>query len=193
MELGGQRASSRLNFAGRNPRLLVPALFLLILAGYEFATFQTSASLQSTFNLPSGDYYQISTTRNPSDTISGQFHETSGRPVSFFIFTSAQFAAFQVGTSLDSVYNITDSASSAISYTFKNQDTFYLVFRHGSGLLNTTETVYFQRTYTASDSLRATLAFVFLIFGALNLVLAFIKRKPKAVAPPPQPNETTSQ
>lgn len=181
-----------MDLAGRNPRLFVPALFLLVLAGYEFATFQTSASLQSTFNIPSGDYYQLSTTRSPSDSISGQFQETSGNPVSFFVLTSAQYAAFQTGTALDSVYNVSNSASSAVSYTFKTQDTFYLVFRHGSGLLNTTETVHFQRTYTTSDSFRATLAFIFLIFGALNLVLALRRRRPRSVDLPPPPSETIS-
>lgn len=182
-----------MNLTGRNTRLFVPALFLLALSVYEFATFRTTTTLQSTFNVPPGDFYQLTTTRSASDTVSGQFQETSGNPVGFYIFTSAQFAAFEKGSSLDSVYNITNSASSSIAYTFTAQDTFYLVFRHGGGLLNTTQTVYFQRTYATSDTLRASLAFIFLTFGALNLVLAFRRRRPRLPSVPPQPTGSTPQ
>ncbi len=141
---------------------------------------------QSTFNILPQELYQITVNRNPSDAVAGQFQVTTGNPVSFYIFTSAQFSAFQNGSPLDSVYNVTNSASSSFSYTFSAQDTFYLIFRHGYGLLNTTQTVHFTRTYTATNSLSQVLGYIFVAFGALNLGLATRGTKPKAVDPATQ-------
>ena len=109
--------------------------------------------------------------------MTGHFQETSGRPVSFYIQTSAQFAAFQSGTSLGYIYGVTNVPSSDVSYTFSAQGPYYLTFTHGAGLVNSTETVYFQHTYTAHDSSRLWLGLVFLPIAALDLAYAF--RRPR--------------
>jgi len=72
-------------------RFLISALFVLSLAGYNFLTYTSTTSEQSTFNLEPGLTANLVTTRTSSDVISGQFQENSGSPVSFYILSSAQF------------------------------------------------------------------------------------------------------
>jgi len=156
---------------------LASALLVLAVAGYLFATYTTTTTRQSTLNLQPGMTAELSLKNNPAESMTGHFQETSGRPVSFYIQTSAQFAAFQSGTSLGYIYGVTNAPSSDVSYTFSAQGPYYLTFTHGAGLVNSTETVYFQRTYTAHDSSRLWLGLVFLPIAALDLAYAF--RRPR--------------
>jgi hypothetical protein len=175
-----------LELEGYRLRYLVSALFILALAVYQFSIYSVSTSQQSTFDLLPGFLHELTiTTRDTSDTVSGQFQETSGHPVSFYILTSAQYAAYQSGTSFDYVYSVIDSTSSTISYTFSTQDTYSLVFRHGTGLVNTTETVYFQRTYATHNTFALTLGLIFIVLVAADVVFAFRSRKPKPSEEPP--------
>jgi hypothetical protein len=168
-------------------------LFLVALALFNFVTYTNATSQQSTFNILAGDYYYLITTRNPGDSITGVFQEGSGNLVSFYILSSAQFASFQTGTSFTSTYSIDNVASSAISYAFNTQDTYYLVFRHGTGLLNSTETVNFQRTVTIHDNFRLELGLFFLAIAAVELAVAFRPRKAPPIIPPPPPISTYLQ
>ena len=163
---------------------LISAVFLLSLALYNFVTYTSATSQQSTFNLQPTLTYEFTVTKNPSDVVSGQFQENSGSPVSFYIQSSAQFAAFQANTSFTYLYGIVEVASGSVSYTFPVQDTYYLLFRHGTGLINTTETVYFQRSYQTHSSSRLQLGLIFVIFAAVSLVFVFRRRKPKSVVGP---------
>jgi hypothetical protein len=174
-------------------RYLISALFLLGIAVFNFVTYTSMSSSQSTFNILSGQYEYIATTRNAGDSINGAFQEISGSLVSFYIQSSAQFASFQTGTFLNSMYTIHDVASGAISYSFSTQDTYYIVFRHGSGLLNSTETVNFQRTYITHDNFRLGLGIFFSAFVAVEIVIGFRPRKPPTVVPPPPPISTYIQ
>ena len=171
-------------------RFLVGGLFLVGLALFNFVTYTNSGSFQSTFNILSGDYYYLTTTRSPGDLISGVFQEASGGLVKFYIQDSAQYASFQTGASLNSMYSIENVASGAVSYAFTAQDTYYLVFRHGTGLINSTETISFQRTYTTHDNARLGLGLFFLAIAAVELVVAFRPRKTPPVIPPPPPIST---
>jgi len=78
-------------------RFLVGGLFLVGLALFNFVTYTNTSSTQSTFNILSGQYEYLATTRSPGDSISGAFQEGSGSLVSFYILSSAQFASFQTG------------------------------------------------------------------------------------------------
>ena len=165
-------------------RFLISALFVLSLAGYNFLTYTSTTSEQSTFNIQPGLTYNLVTTRVSSDVISGQFSENSGNPVSFYVLSSAQFAAFQAQTSFSYLYGVVNVASGSFSYTFPAQDTYEIVFRHGAGLVNNYETVNFQRSYQTHASSHLQLGLVFVVFGAASLVLAFRPEKPKIVATP---------
>jgi hypothetical protein len=162
-------------------RFLISALFVLSLAGYNFLTYTSTTSEQSTFNLQPGLTANLVTTRTSSDVISGQFQENSGSPVSFYILSSAQFTAFQAQTSFNYLYGIVNVASGSFSYTFPLQDTYEIVFRHGTGLINNYETVNFQRSYQTHISSHLQLGLVFLVFGAASLAVAFRPEKPKKV------------
>jgi hypothetical protein len=162
-------------------RFLISALFVLSLAGYNFLTYTSTTSEQSTFNLQPGLTANLVTTRTSSDVISGQFQENSGSPVSFYILSSAQFAAFQAQTSFNYLYGIVNIASGSFSYTFPLQDTYEIVFRHGTGLINSYETVTFQRSYQTHISSHLQLGLVFLVFGAASLAVAFRPEKSKKV------------
>ncbi len=169
-------------------RYLIGGVFLLALGLYNFATYTVALSQQSTFNILSGQYEYVATTRNPGDSVSGSFREISGTPLNFYIESSAQYASFQTGTFTGSLYSIQDAPSGSISYTFTVQDTFYLLFRHGTGLLNTTQTINFQRTYTTHDSFRLGLGILFVALAAVDFAFGFRRRKSQAsMVPLPMP------
>jgi hypothetical protein len=180
-------------------RWLVGGIFLLTLAGYNFATYTVNTSFQSTFNLPSGNYQYLTRNENSGDSVSGTFQESSRNLVSYYIMTSEQYASFQSGTSFDAVYYIQDVSSGSISYGFITQDQYYFVFRHGTGLMNTAETVSYQRTYTTHDNFHLLLGIVFSLFTAVELAIAFRPRKPAAQSVPliplgqPAPFGTSAQ
>jgi len=174
-------------------RWSVGALALIGLALFNFINYTNANSLQSTFNILSGHYEYLTTTRISGDSISGAFQESSGSLVSFYILSSAEFASFQTGASLTSVYSIENVGSSAISYAFTTQDMYYLVFRHGSSLMNSTETISFQRTYTTHGNFRLELGLFFLALAAVELVIGFRPRKPSPVTPLPAPVSTYAQ
>ena len=165
----------------RRLSLLVSALFILVLGGFSLATYRRSSTLQSTFNIQPGLTYALSTNRSPSDTIAGHFQVTSGTPVSFYIMTSAQYSSAQIQASFQFLYNASDSSLSSIAFTFPAQDTYYLVFDHGTGYSQTTETVYFQRTYTSSSVTTEALGVIFLIFGGASLAIALRSKDPSHV------------
>ena len=174
----------------RTLRPLIAAVFVFGLAGYFFATYTTTSYLQSTFNIPPGDYYYLSTTRNSGDSISGIFQVTSGN-INFYIMSSAQYTFFQNNGSVGGVYSVGEATNGSISYIFTAQDTYYLVFRHGpsppQGPLppGFTQTVYFAWSYQTHDSSRLEFGILSLALGAVDLAFAFRSRKAKSLGTPP--------
>ena len=172
----------------RRTRYLVGAGILLGVAAFNFLTYTSTTTLQSTLAIQLGLAEDISTTRSSGDSISGDFHETSGMLVSFFILNSAQFASHQVGGSFNYLYSLQDTPSGSFSYTTQTQDTYYLFFDHGTGLSNTGETVYFQRTYLTHSLYRLQLGLVFIAIAGVDLVFALRIRTPETPElPPPVP------
>ncbi len=107
------------------------------------------SNYHSTFNLLPSKFFKITDNLKDTATLSGTVKETGARTVSFLIMSSAQFAQYQVGQGNASLYQKLNVASASISFTFPAADTYFLMFFHGSGYLNATETVDFQRTYLA--------------------------------------------
>jgi len=172
----------------RKARYIVSAAILLGFSAFNFLTYTNAATLQSTLALQPGLAQDFSTTRVSGDSITGQFHETTGMIVSFYILNSAQFASHQVGGAFNYIYSIKDVASSSFSYAVSSQDTYYLWLDHGTGLSNTAETVYFQRTYVTHDTFRLELGLIFVAVAGVDLVFAFRVRTSKTPAlPPPVP------
>ena len=169
----------------RTGRILVSAFFILAFSIFNFATYTSTTSLQSTFALQPGLAYYLSTTRNPSDMISGQFQENASMLVSFYILSSAQFAAHQANISFTDLYALTNVASGTISFTVTIQDTYYLFFDHGSGVRNVAEIVNFQRSYTTHDNNRLLLGTLFLGLALADFYYAFRSNKKERLARPP--------
>jgi len=129
--------------------LIAVGLLLIAIGGYTIYDSNSASFYHSTFNLLPSKFFKITDNLKDSATINGQIRETSGRTVTFLIMNSAQFAAFQINQGNISLYSTKNTPSTSISFTFPSADTYYLVFLHGSGFLNATETVDFQRTYLA--------------------------------------------
>ena len=129
--------------------LVAVGLILLALGAYTIYDSNSFSNYNSTFNLLPSKFFKITDNLKDSATITGNVRETGGRTMSFLIMSSAQFAQYQVGQGNTSLYRVLNVASSSISYTFPAADTYFLLFLHGSGYLNSTETVTFQRTYVA--------------------------------------------
>jgi predicted PurR-regulated permease PerM len=127
--------------------LIIAGVILLVLGAILLYYSNVARSFQSTFNILPTKYSKIASNLRDQTLITGQFQETSGRIVSFYIMSSAQFASFQIGQNTGNLYSLQNVASGSISFTSTVPDTYYLVFTHGPGLFNSTETVNFQRTY----------------------------------------------
>jgi hypothetical protein len=154
-------------------RLLVFAILFLGLGIFNFATYTSVTSYQSTFSLQPGLAYDLPAQLNPSDTISGTFQENSGNPISLYILTSAQFASYQAGNLFSYLYSVTDVAAGSFSYTVNAQDTYYLFFSHGAGLRNNIETVFTVRSYTTHVSYRLFLGIFFIAVAAVESYFAY--------------------
>jgi len=170
-------------------RYLVTGVVLFVIAGTSFYFSYSTLSRQSTFNFGAQRWYRIEADLAGGTTIEGQFVETSGRAVNFYIMSSAQYTSFVNGTWIGSLYGLGEVISSSIAYTTTARDTFYLVFTHGSGI-NNTQTVNFARTFTNLNLVYLISGLGFVAIGVLDLYLAFRKVPaggvpPAGGAPPP--------
>ncbi len=154
--------------AARKRGLIAAGLILLLIGGYSLYNYNPIHAYQSTFNLLPGKYFKLGANLRDQTQITGTFQETSGRPVEFLIMNSVQYAAFQTKTGNTSLYSLPDTATGHVDFTSTLPDTYYLLFLHGSGLLNTTQTVTFQRSYSSVDVLA-------ILSGVALLALAVVE------------------
>lgn len=150
--------------------LVLAGVILLVLGGYAFVQGLNPHQYQSTFNILPLKYLKIMANLRDQTHITGTFAETGDRPVNFTIFSSIQFAYFQVGTPTANLYSIQNTPSASVDFTSTVPDTYYLVFTHGTGYLNVTETINFNRSYTSADLTSYALSGVLFALGAVELV-----------------------
>ncbi len=156
--------------------LVAVGLLLLALGAYTIYDSNSASFYHSTFNLLPSKFFKITDNLKDTATLNGQIRETSGRTVTFLIMNSQQFANFQVGQGNTSLYSVKDSASTSVSFSFPSADTYYLIFLHGSGYLNATETVDFQRTYLALARFEFFSGIVLVGLGVLEIFWGFRPR-----------------
>jgi hypothetical protein len=171
--------------ASRKRGLIAVGLILLLLGGYALYNYNPIHNFQSTFNVLPAKYLKILANLRESTRITGTFQETSGRPVAFMIMSSAQFALFQTRNGTTSLYSLPDTATGNVDFTSSVPDTYYMVFRHGAALLNTTQTVNFQRTYTSVDVPAILSGLTLLVLGAVEIYWGFRPTRGSAKAPSP--------
>lgn len=152
--------------------LVAVGLLLLAIGAYTIYDSNSVTYYHSTFNVLATRFYKITDNLKDAATLSGKFTEAGGRTVSFLIMSSAQFVQYQLGQGNASLYRIMNTGSASISYSFPGADTYYLVFLHGTGYVNVTQTVDFTRTYLAlarfelySGGVIVGLAFALLYWG----------------------------
>ncbi len=148
-------------------RLIIVGLMLLAIGG--IAVYNTNAAhfYQSTFNVLPGRFFKITTNLRDQTLLTGNFRETAGRIVNFYIMNSVQFAAFQLGQGNTSLFSLKDVPDGSMTFTSDLPDAYYLVFTHGTGLLNMTETVNFQRTYVSLDEFQIISGIIVLVLGGI--------------------------
>lgn len=149
--------------------LVAVGLLLVVIGGYTIFDSNSVSNYNSTFNLLPLRFYKLTDSLKDSATITGHAQTSSGQLISFLIMNSAQFASFQVGQGNASLYSVLNTASASISYTFPSPDTYYLMFLHGSGYLNVTESVAFQRTYFALARFEFFSGILLVAIGVLEL------------------------
>jgi len=168
----------------RKRGLIAAGLILLLIGGYTLFNYNPVHAYQSTFNLLPGKYFKIGANLRDQTRISGTFQETSGRPIEFKVMSSTQFAAFQSRTGNASLYSLPETAAGQVDFTSSVPDTYYLLFLHGTGYLNATQTVNFQRTYTSVDVLAIVAGGALLVLGAVELYWGFRPSGSRADSPP---------
>ncbi len=152
-------------FHGREPRLIAVGLILLVIGSLAIYNTNVAHSYQSTFNILPTKFFKIASNLRDQTLITGNFQETAGHTLNFYIMSSVQFAAYQVGQGNTSLFSLRNVPTGSVSYTSILPDTYYLVFSHGTGLLNTTETVSFQRTYVSLDEFQVASGVILLGLG----------------------------
>lgn len=150
-------------------RLIIVGLILLAIGGIAVYNTNAAHSYQSTFNVLPGRFFKITTNLRDQTLLTGNFRETTGRIVNFYVMNSVQFAAFQLGQGNANLFALTDVPDGSVTFTSSLPDAYYLVFTHGTGLLNMTETVNFQRTYVSLDEFQIISGVLLLILGGIVL------------------------
>ncbi len=159
--------------ASRKRGLIAAGLVLLLIAGYTLYNYNPVHPYQSTFNLLPLKYFKIGANLRDQTRITGTFQETAGRSVEFMIMSSAQYAAFQTKTGNASLYSLPETATGQVDFTSSVPDTYYLLFLHGTGFLNVTQSVNFQRTYTSVDVIAIVAGVALLVLGVVELYWGF--------------------
>ncbi len=164
-------------------RLVVVGIMLIIIGSVSVYSSNVVHPFQSTFNVLPGKFFKIPSNLRDQTTITGQFKETSGRNVTFYIMSSVQFSAFQLGVNQGSLFSLRDVSSGSVSWTSSVPDTYYLVFAHGTGLLATTEVVSFQRTYLSLDRFELIAGVLLIGLGALEVYWGLRPREGRLIVP----------
>jgi hypothetical protein len=172
----------------RKRGLIAVGLVLLVIGGYFLYSYNPAHSYESTFNVLPGRYFKILANLRDATRITGSFQENAGREVTFAIMSSAQFSAFQASNVLADVYDLPAGARGNVDWISSIPDAYYLLFRHGSGQANTTQTVAFSRTYTSIDEVAILAGIALLVLGAVELYWGFFPggRKSSTSAEPPK-------
>lgn len=165
-------------------KFLLVGLLLLGLGAYAVATSNFAKTYQSTFNVLPSRWAKVVANLQIQTSISGQFSESSGSAVNFYLMSSVQYAAFQTSGRTDALYAIEGQASASIAFTTTAQDTYYMVFAHLASLSGTTETVNFQRTYVNVERFQLFSGAAMITLGALEVAWA-VRAKPAVALPPP--------
>jgi hypothetical protein len=174
--------------------LIAVGLLLLALGAYTIYDSGSASYYHSTFNLLPSKFFKITDNLKDTAIINGQVRETSGRTVTFLIMNSQQFAAFQIGQGNASLYSVKNTGSTSISYSFPTADTYFLVFLHGTGYLNMTETVDFQRTYLALARFEFFSGIALVGIGVLEIFWGLRPREnQRSWAPPKQSGASYGQ
>ena len=155
----------------RRLRFVVAGVALIIVAGAVFAISHSAGSRASTFSFAAGLHYRIPAALASGTAIEGTFRETGGRPVNFYIMTSAQYESYYGGTWAGSVFGIGEAISSSVSYTTTARDTYYLVFVHGAGV-NETQTVSFDWSFRSVSLPLVVAGIAFVVLAAYDLYVA---------------------
>jgi len=169
--------------APRKRGLIAAGLILVLIGGYTLYNYNPVHAYQSTFNLLPGKFFKIGANLRDQTRITGSFQETSGRLVEFMVMSSTQFAAFQTQTGNASLYSLPETAAGQVDFTSSVPDTYYLLFLHGTGYLNATQTVNFQRTYTSADVLAIVVGVALLVLGAVEVYWGFRPSGSRADSP----------
>lgn len=164
--------------------LVAVGLILLAIGAYTIYDSNSLTNYHSTFNILAGRFFKITDNLKDTATLRGQFSETGGRTVSFMIMNSAQFVQYQLMQGNASLYKVVNVGSASFSFSFPSPDTYFLMFLHGSGYLNTTQTVDFSRTYIALARFELYSGSVLV---GLALLLLYWGLRPKDLLPPKTP------
>ncbi len=164
--------------------LVIVGILLISIGALTIYDASAASLYNSTFNILPARFFKITDNLKDSTTINGKAQETSGRPVTFAIMNSAQFVAFQLGQGNTSLYSVQNTPTASISFTFPSPDAYYLIFFHGSGYLNTTETVSFQRTYFNLSRFELFSGIILVGLGIVQTYWGMRPKGPRQKSPP---------
>ena len=111
-----------------------------------------------------------------SGHLSGQFSESQGQALGVYVFTDAEYTTFTNGYLPQGLFSSDGPASGSFSVSIPAPGNYYLIFMHGTGLENTSQTVDFSVTLDGYNPVILAAGFGLLAAGAVLVIVGYYLR-----------------
>ena len=140
-------------------------------------------SNNETDTIPAGNYFfRITFSLQKAGQISGSYSETTGNPVTLYLFNGAQLVAYRAGDNSSSMF-VTSGKTGSYSASVFSPGDYYLVLEHGAAYSNQAQNVQLSWTLDGMNPVWLALGISVLVVGVVLSSLGYLKRR--GALPPP--------
>ena len=164
-------------------RALISLGGLLVIIGIYLVIPATAVSSNETDTIPAGNYFfRITFSIQKAGQISGSYSETSGTPITLYLFNGPQLAAYKAGDDSSRMFVTSGSTGSYSASVFSPGD-YYLVLEHGAAYSTQAQNVQLSWTLEGMNPVWLALGISVLVIGVVLSSLGYLKRR--GALPPP--------
>jgi len=163
-------------------RALISLGGLLVIIGIYLVIPATAVSSNETDTIPAGNYFfRITFSIQKAGQISGSYSETSGNPITLYLFNGPQLAAYKAGDDSSRMFVTSGSTGSFAASVFSPGD-YYLVLEHGAAYSSQAQNVQLSWTLEGMNPVWLALGISVLVIGVVLSSLGYLRR---GALPPP--------
>lgn len=137
-----------------------------------------SDRISDTIKIPPGSdwHYYLEFNLPAGGQVTGDFEETLGRTVDFYLFSESQYNSYCHRIPTGSLYH--DSGSSGnFSVTVPESGKYYMAFDHGSGYASSSQSVKVNAQISGFNVILAVVALTFIVMGIALIVSGYRSKK----------------